>query len=329
MFFDIKKISILLVAVRCYSLPISIMSWAVPFLFALTKGGNFLYGIISLLGIVLLHAGVNVFDDVVDYYREKVAIDKGLKQTFNFQKGKCVCILDGSIPFDKYCILAFLLFILPLLIAIFFLNVYGTALLPIIIPTILLCLLYPVLGCLGLGEVIVAIVFSPLLYLGVFYVMTGFYSLDILLISISTGLLSVAVLHNHMLLDFKFDEENRKVTLCRLCKTEQRALFLLGVIIVSAFLNILVSVLFFSLSSVFLITFISIPTAVTLYQVMTIHIKDPSAEIKPNLFMGNVKEIEKFPDNQKGFLIKFLIVRNLLSIFTLLICISIVLDKII
>ena len=238
MSFDLKKIGVLFIAIRGYSLPISIMSWAVPFLFGLTKGGNFFYGIISLIGIVLLHAGVNVFDDVIDYYREKLAIDKGLRQTFNFQKGKCACIFDGSIPFDKYCILSFVLFFLSLLIAIFFFYVYGTELLPIIIPTMLLCLLYPVLGCLGLGEIIVAIVFSPLLYLGVFYVMTGFYSLDVLLISISTGLLSVAVLHNHMLLDFKYDEANRKITLCRFCKTEQRALLLLAVIIIGAFLKI-------------------------------------------------------------------------------------------
>ena len=323
-----KRFCVLFVAIRGYSLPISIMSWTVPFVFALTMGGNFLYGIISLLGIILLHAGVNVFDDVVDYYREKVAIDKGLKQTFNFQKGKCACILDGSIPFDKYCILTFILFLFPLFIAIYFFSIYGVQLLPIIIPTMLLCLLYPILGCLGLGEVIVAIVFSPLLYLGVFYVMTGFYSLDILLISISTGLLSVAVLHNHMLLDFKFDKANRKITLCRFCKTEQRALLLLGGIVVGAFLNIIISVIFFKLSLFYLLTLMCIPTAITLYNVMTIHVTNPDEKIEPNIFMGNVKEIEKFPEEQRSFLIKFLIVRNLLSIFTLLICISIVLDKI-
>ena len=324
----LKKLSVYFVAVRGYSLPISIMSWTVPFLFALLSGGNFLYGIIALVGIVFLHAGVNVFDDIVDYSREKSAIDKGLKSDFNFQKGKCACIFDGSIPFDKYCILAFCLFLIPLFVAIFFFNVYGVALLSIIIPSILLCLLYPILGCLGLGELIIAIIFSPLMYLGVFYVMTGVYSVDILLISISTGLLSVAVLHNHMLLDFKYDEQNRKITLCRFCKTEERALLLLCLIIIAAYLNILICVLFGFLSFVYLITFLSIPTAVTLYKVMRTHIIDPNEEVKVNIFMGLLSEVRKAPKEQQSFLIKFIIVRNLLSLFTLLICISIVLDKI-
>ena len=325
--FIIKKISVFFTAIRGYSLPISIMSWLVPFLFALLNGGDFFYGIVSLVGIILLHAGVNVFDDVVDYIREKRAIDKGLRQNFSFQKGKCACIFDGSLPFNKYCILSFVLFFFSLLIAIYFFMIYGLDLLPILIPTIILCLLYPILGCLGLGELIVAIVFSPLLYLGVFYVMTGVYSIDVLLISISTGLLSVAVLHNHMLLDFKLDEASRKITLCRLCKSEKRALFLLGLILFGAYLNILFGVLFFYLSPVYFLTFFSLPTAIVLYMVMSVHIKDPNLEIKPNVFMGNVSAVKKAPIEQQGFLIKFLIVRNLLSIFTLLICIAIVLDR--
>lgn len=322
-----KKIPIWFIALRGYSLPISIMSWVVPFIFSLLKGGNFLYGVLSLIGIVLLHAGVNIFDDVVDYAREKHNIDKGLKENFNFQNNKCVCIFDGLLTFREYCIASLILFFIPFLIALYFISVYGSSLFPIVIPTAILCLLYPILGCLGLGEIIVAIVFSPLLYLGVYFVMTGTYSIDILLISISTGLLSVAVLHNHMLLDFKYDEENRKITLCRLCVTQECALYLLGIIVLGAYLNILVSVLLGILHCVYLIVFLSMPVAITLYIVMSIHIKNPNIEIKPTFFMGNVSEIKNVPKEQRGFLIKFLIVRNLLSIFTLLICISIVLDK--
>lgn len=322
-----RKLSIWFIAVRGYSFPISIMSWVVPFIFSFLKGGNVFYGILALVAIVLLHAGSNIFDDVVDYYMEKRSIDKGLKQNFNFQKNKCVCIFDGSLTFKEYCFASFILFLIPLLIGLYFVLIYGTGLLPIIIITAILCLLYPILGSLGLGEVIVAVVFSPLLYLGVSYVMTGVYTIDVLLISISTGLLTVSVLHNHMLLDFKFDEKNRKITLCRLCKTQKRALYLLCFIILASYLNIIISVIFRLLSPIYLITLLSLPTAITLYNVMSMHIENSETEIKPTLFMGNIREIYNVPVEQRGFLIKFLIVRNLLSIFTLLICISIVLDK--
>lgn len=323
-----NKISTWLVALRAYSLPISIMSWLVPFLFAAFNGGNIIYGFISLIGIILLHLGTNIFDDAIDYTIEEIKIKKGLKKEFNFQQGKCACIFENKLSLKQYYIASFILFFITFVIGMFFLYLYGFKLLYLIIPSAILCILYPILGCLGFGEIIVALIFSPLLYSGVFYTMTGYFSLDILLISISTGLLSVAVLHNHMLLDFKYDEKNRKITLCRICKTPQLALILLFIIIICAYLNIIVCSILKLISPIYLITLLSIPTAITLFIVMTNHVNFPEKSIKTNIFMGNIKEIEKAADNQKDFLLKFLIVRNLLSFFTLLICISIVLIKI-
>ncbi|HIS88983.1 TPA: prenyltransferase [Candidatus Avigastranaerophilus faecigallinarum] len=325
-FVDITKIW--LIAVRAYSLPVSIMSWLVPFIFACFKNGDIKYGILSLIGIITLHMATNLFDDAIDYTREKQKIDKGLKKDFNFQKGKCSCIFEGKLTLQQYYIVSFILFLIAAIIALYFIFLYGTNLLYIIIPTGILCALYPLLGCLGLGEIVVATIFSPLLYLGVFYSMTGFFSLEILIISISTGFLSVAVLHNHMLLDFKYDESNRKITLCRLCRTEKNAFILLVVIISLAYINIITFVFLKLLSPYFLITLFSLPTAITLYKVMKTHIENPSNIVKPNIFMGNTKEIKNVPIEQRNFLIKFLIVRNLLSIFTLLICIAVVLSKI-
>lgn len=320
--------NIWLTAVRAYSLPVSIISWLVPFIFGCFQNGDIKYGILSLIGIITLHMATNLFDDAIDYTREKQKIDKGLKKDFNFQKGKCACIFEGKLTLHKYYIVSFILFLISGIIAIYFIFLYGTNLLYIIIPSAILCTLYPLLGCLGMGEIVVAIVFSPLLYLGVFYSMTGFFSLEILLISISTGLLSVAVLHNHMLLDFKYDEDNRKITLCRLCRNEKNAFILLVIIISFAYINIITSVFLKLLSPYFLITLFSLPTAITLYKVMKQHIKNPNEKIKTTFFMGNTKAIETVPTEQRDFLIKFLIVRNLLSIFTLLICIAVVLSKI-
>ena len=320
--------NIWLTAVRAYSLPVSIISWLVPFIFGCFQNGDIKYGILSLIGIITLHMATNLFDDAIDYTREKQKIDKGLKKDFNFQKGKCACIFEGKLTLYQYYIVSFILFLISGIIAIYFIFLYGTNLLYIIIPSAILCTLYPLLGCLGMGEIVVAIVFSPLLYLGVFYSMTGFFSLEILLISISTGLLSVAVLHNHMLLDFKYDEDNRKITLCRLCRNEKNAFILLVIIISFAYINIITSVFLKLLSPYFLITLFSLPTAITLYKVMKQHIKNPNEKIKTTFFMSNTKAIETVPTEQRDFLIKFLIVRNLLSIFTLLICIAVVLSKI-
>ena len=325
----IDKIYIWFMALRGYSLPISVMSWVVPFVYGLFNGGNIFYGILALIGIIILHLATNIFDDTIDYLSEKRKIEKGIKNDFNFQKGKCFYLFNKTLTINNYICACIILFTVSLLIGLFFINIYGIKLLPIIIPSAILCMLYPILGCLGFGELIVALIFSPLLYLGVYMVMTGNYSLNILLISVSTGLLSVAVLHNHMLLDYEYDEQNRKITLCRICKTKIRALHLLEAIVICAYLNIIICVILKYLSPYFLLTLLSLPTAITLFNVMNIHIKNPNQKIEKNIFMGNIKSAEKAPKEQRDFLLKFMIVRNLLSFFTSLILISVVITAVI
>lgn len=325
--FNKDKLSIknILIAVRAYSLTISVTSWAVAFLYSLLHKGNLLYGIIALIGILFLHMATNLFDDIVDYEIAKKKIDKGIKTSFDFQKGKCALLFENIFTISEFKIAALLLFGVALTISIFFLFIYGITLFKIIIPTAILCLLYPILGCLGFGELIVALIFSPLLYLGVNYVMSGSFSTEMLLISISTGLLSVAVLHNHMLLDYNYDEMNRKITLCRLCKSKKNALYLLGVIILLAYINIVILTITKFLSPLYLLVFLSFPTAIVLYKVMNLHIKDPKEKIRYNIFMGNINDINNVPVEQKDFILKFLIMRNLLNSFTVWLCAAMVL----
>ncbi len=279
----------------------SFLCWSIPFLFASISGGDRFSGLIALFGIIVLHMGVNIFDDSIDYTLTKQKIDKGIQKDFNFQKGKCIYIFTGELSLKQYYIISLVLFSIGLIIGLFFLLTIGSKLLYIIIPTGILCLLYPILGSLGLGEIIVATVFSPLLYSGVYLVMTGHFSHDILLLSISTGCLVVAVLHNHMLMDYKLDEKNRKITLCRLCKSEKNALRLLGFIISLAYTNLLLWIILGKLNIFYLIPFMSIPFAIKLY-------KD----------MGNP---------HIDFVAKFILPEKLLLFFTLLLCISIVVEK--
>ena len=219
------------------------------------------------------------------------------------------------------------LFTAALLIGIFFIGIWGLKLFYIIIPTAILCLLYPILGCLGFGEIIIGTIFAPLLYLGTYFVMKGYFSLNILILSVSTGLLTVAVLHNHMLLDYNLDKSNKKITLCHLCGSEKNAYYLLCSIVSGAYLNIIYWCFVNKLHPVYLLVLLSLPTAYMLLKVMLIHLNNPEQEIKRNVFMGFMHELNKAEEKEKNFLTKFLLVRNLISCFTLLLCIAIVIEK--
>jgi 1,4-dihydroxy-2-naphthoate octaprenyltransferase len=301
----------------------------VPFIYAVFHNGNIINGIIASLGVVILHLGTNLFDDIVDYIREKKLIDSGIKSDFNFQQGKCFLIRNNTFTIQAAGVICALLFLAALLIGAYFIFTGGVKLLYVIIPTVIICLLYPLLGCLGLGEVLVAIVFSPLIYSGIYYVMTGTFSAHVMILSISTGLFSVAVLHNHMLLDYKFDTTNRKITLCRICGGEKAALYLLIFILTLSYLNILIWVVTGRLNIIYLLPFITIPYAYTLVKIMRTHIDNPKENIKYNIFMGSKKAIEKIPEEQRNFLMKFFLAQNILYSFSIILCISIIIDNLV
>ena len=301
-----NNVSLFLTATRAYSLPISFMSWLVPFVFASLSGGNLILGLFSLLGILILHLATNIFDDTVDYTREQKYILSGKKDKFDFQSGKCSCIFEGKLNLKQYYVISFVLFFVSLIFALFFIYFSGLKLLFVLIPCVFICLLYPVLGCLGLGEILVSIVFSPLIYLGVYYVMTGYFSKNVLLLSVATGLLAVAVLHNHMLLDFPYDCSNRKITLSRLLGSEKRAWLLLLIIILSSYVYLLLLVALKKFSLYYLLPILSFPQAFYLLKVMYNYVKRPSRD---------------------NFLYNFKLPQNLLTSYTILLCISIVTDK--
>ena len=52
---------------RLFSLPMTILSWLVIFVFALKNGGNIFNGLVALIGISCAHLATNLFDDYIDY----------------------------------------------------------------------------------------------------------------------------------------------------------------------------------------------------------------------------------------------------------------------
>lgn len=79
--------------VRAYSIPITVMSWAVIFAYGLKAGGNIWLGLLAGLGIELAHLATNLVDDYLDY--KIICRDQNFHNTV--QKGKCRLICQGII----------------------------------------------------------------------------------------------------------------------------------------------------------------------------------------------------------------------------------------
>lgn len=312
-------------AARVHTMPMSFMSWLVVFLVAAKQGGNIFFGILALLGVMSAHLGVNLIDDYFDYKREVGTIKSSdEKKSIKMQKGKCAYLINGETTLNKVLFVCFVYFGLAALIGLYLLINCGWQVLAIAAIASIFCILYPFLTYYGLSELAVGMTFAPLLFAGVSFVMLGFISKSILLLSLSTGLLTIGLLHTHALMDYDFDVIDKKKTLCILAGSKQNALIVLGLMMAGAYVNIAIGVWLHLFPISYLGTLITIPLPIVLYYLMDQGINHPEIIHDRKFWMGpmeNWEEIKK--NNAQSFMLKFYISRNIMVFFTIMLCVGI------
>lgn len=311
-------------AARVHTMPMSFMSWLVVFCWAVPLGGDIFLGVLALIGVMLAHLGTNLIDDYFDYKREVGTIkNSDEKKSIKMQKGKCKYLIDGKATINQTLFVSLLYFGLASIIGLYLLLVCGWQVVLIAVIAALFCASYPFLTYIGMAEFAVGATFAPLLFAGTSFVMLGYISPDILLLSISTGLLTVGLLHTHALMDFDCDIRDNKKTLCTILGSKEKSLYALGLMMAFAYVNILVGSILNIYPMTTLITFLTIPLAVELYKLMKLGITNPEIIPERKSWMGpmdNWDEIVK--NNAQSFMLKFYISRNLMMFFTLLLCLA-------
>lgn len=318
----IKKIVFWFEAARVYSIPMSVMSWSIPFLFGIIDGGNIFYGILALVGIIFAHAGVNLFDDYADYKIALKSAINGVLPDNILQKGKCLYLINKKISLKTLASAIILCFLIAIVIGLFLALKAGLTVIYLMIAAGIIGLAYPFLTYVALGEVAVAIMFSPLLYIGVYFVMMQSFSTELTPLAISTGFLTVSLLHAHMFLDFDYDKNNKKITLCSLAGSKKNSVITQAVIMFLAYINI-VYLSVTTISRVYLISLLSVPTAIILLNLMKKNAENSCKEINTNIFFGILENLKKYDNcENRNFMITFMVARNVMVEFSLLVCIA-------
>lgn len=203
----IKNICFWLKNSRLFSLPMTLLSWLIIFVYSLKLGGNVLNGVLALVGISFAHLATNLFDDYVDY--------KNLPE--NSQKCKCAYIKDGSATIsDVLKVVLIYLVIAAGMGGVLFLRCGFPVIFLAIIGGII-TLIYAKLSQRGLSELAVGTAFGPLLFEGVYFVMTGRFSWTVFVMSVAVVIFTIGLMYVHTVLDFEGDMNVHKMTLaCRL-----------------------------------------------------------------------------------------------------------------
>ena len=190
---------------RLFSLPMTVLSWAVIFTYALSFNGNITNGILALFGIAFAHLSTNVFDDYIDYRTLDCK---------NVQQCKCEYIRNGEISQNEVLFVAIIyLFIASIFGLVLFLKT-GFPVIYLAIIGALIAISYAFLSQKGFSEFAVGIAFGPLLFEGVFYVMTKTFSFEVLILSLAVVFFTIGLMYSHTVLDYEGDVATHKKTLC-------------------------------------------------------------------------------------------------------------------
>lgn len=318
---------------RSVSLPQSLTPAILAFAMALGKDGfNLLCAVLAVIGVIMAHLALNLLDDYFDYKVDMAGDrDAVVRKGFRAMTVKYPYLLDGSTSLKQ------------LLGAICVFGGIAVACgLVILLSRDWHILLFAGIGAFlgffysappfklayrGLGELVIGVIFGPLLMCGVYYSACGSLDPSVILVSIPVGLLVLNILFTHSVIDLPADTESNKMTFARLIGSDRGNLIASAIINFVPFIIIIYGVIDGALHPLYLVSLLILPRAAWLFR----SLKDFSAGNKDVTLLP--KYLGRF-ENWEGicasgiswFMARWYTARNTLSgLCSLLVLVNIVL----
>ena len=313
----VKKIIFWLENSRWYALPMTILTWLAAFIYGITQDGIILYGIIALIGLIFAHLGANLFDDYSDYIRLTKAKEGDRTILPNSRRDKCTFLLNGEATLKEtlyviifYCVMACIIGLI-----LFLLTGGGVILYTILGAAVVL--LYPFIS--RFGEIVLFLAYGPLMFGGIYYVMTQDFSAETFLISVPTAILTISVLYINNILDYDIDVKENKKTLANLFKNKKHALKLWVGLILIAYFFVFLCVAFDITDWQVMFTYLTIPLAANVYGSMLEYIENPESVPEMCWYNFPYENAEKLAEeNTANFKFRMYQIRNLMMYFSLI-----------
>ena len=284
-------------------------------------------GVLAVLGVMFGHLSMNLFDDYFDYKVKGTDFrDKMVREGFRARISKCEYLTSGKATLKQLLIACFVFGLISVTFGFFIFLSRGIFILYYAIALALLGISYsgkPLkLSYRGLGDLIIGFIFGPLLMTGVYYSACGTFSGAILFISIPVGLLVANIVYVHSIMDYEPDKRVGKMTFAVLLGSKNKMLGVLLSILIISYLSIITGVVLKSLSPLYLLVLLTLPMAISLYYMMVNYVHNPERTFEPKFWMGPMNDWERMKAlGLDWFMIRWLVARNMLSFFCLIIII--------
>ncbi len=320
MSYILKKIKFWFENSRPYTIPITFLSWLVIFVYSVKQGGNFIYGLIAYVGVAIVHLATNLSDDYFDCIRLSKD-DKFLKSA---KECKLKYIKNGSATIKELGVVILIMLLFAALCGAFLYFVSGFYVLIFALIGFLIAIFYSFFSSFGWGDIAVILAYGPLMFEGVYYVMTKNLSLNVLILSLACAMFVNSILYAHMLMDYDEDVISGKTTLCTKLGSKDNALK--GLMIFYILGYIFISLLVFITGSIYyLLPLLTLPLVYFLYKSLKMYNKDKTLLPQVKFYyypLDNWNNICKTPN--APFFLRFLFARNISTWFMILTCFAII-----
>lgn len=259
----IEKLKFFFNCSRAFALPVTILSWLTVFVYGLKSGGNIWNGLLALIGISLAHLAGNMADDYIDYG----VLSKDENFMSSTVETKCCFLCDGTITLSDLKKMIIVCSIIAIIIGVILFFRSGSGVIWLMAAGGILTLTYARFSLIGMSEVIIGLLFGPLMFEGVWYVMKTTFSTKVFVLSVAVVMFTVAFLYIHTLLDFDSDKISHKKTLCCRINNKGKALILFGIFVAAGYIA---AILFGFMTSnpAVLLCLLTLPFVVWVYLLM-------------------------------------------------------------
>lgn len=310
--------------------PISLPQSLLPALtaVALSYGGeefNLIAAVLSVIGVILLHLGLNLLDDWFDYKvgsaeaRAKVA-DEG----FRGRMIKYPYLTSGEATHSQLLKAVAVFLSASALIGIIITMIRGWEILWWIATGIVIGVSYsgrPLkLGFRGLGEMVIFIMFGPLLMTGVHYAITGTLGWKIICLSVAVGLLVTNIVYSHSVLDAVPDRKMGKKTMAHLMGSGKGQIAFSAMLNIFPYLIVTAAVILGKMHPAYLAVLLVMPVSLWLVGSLNDFVNGREVKVEPKKWMGPMGDFEKY--RQAGidwFLLRWLTARNIVMFFCIIV----------
>ena len=306
--------------------PISLPQSLLPALtaVALSFGGaefNWIAAIAAVIGVVLLHLGLNLLDDWFDYkVGSAEARSKVANEGFRGRMIKYPYLTSGEATQKELLRVVLILLMAAGLMGAAVIAVRGWDILWWMAAALVIGVSYsggPLkLGFRGLGELVIFIMFGPLMMTGVYYAITGALDWKIVCLSIAAGLLVTNIVYSHSVLDAVPDKKMGKKTMAHLMGSGKGQIAFSAVLNTLPYLIVVIGVIFGHMHPAYLAVLIVLPLSLWLVGSLNDFVNNRQVPIEPKKWMGPMGDFDKYrAAGLDWFLLRWLTARNIVMFF--------------